>query len=134
MNRIIVDTSSILFGFANRRSVFESLSKLETKYKPMVSKGIINELGIISRSKGARGTYARAALSEIRSMGIRVAESAAYPDRWILSRAAIGSVVVTNDTELARSLPKGVIVLKLSRNGRLRPFNRDREKLNMKHR
>jgi rRNA-processing protein FCF1 len=130
----IADTSSMIFGQSNRRSALVALRELFPGISIMVSKGIINELGIISRSKGARGTYARAALSEIRSMGIRVAESAAYPDRWILSRAAIGSVVVTNDTELARSLPKGVIVLKLSRNGRLRPFNRDREKLNMKHR
>lgn len=123
MNRIIVDTSSILFGFANRRSVFESLSKLETKYKPMVSKGIINELGIISKNSGAKGASARAGLMEISAKHIEVEKSEIYPDKWIFKRASKGDVaVVTNDTHLARKLARSTIVLKLSKDGTLKNF------------
>ncbi len=123
MNRIIVDTSSILFGFANRHSVFESLSKLDVKYMPMVSKGIINELSIISKNSGAKGASARAGLMEISAKHVEVEDSEIYPDKWIFKRASKGDVaVVTNDTQLARKLARSTVVLKLSKDGTLKNF------------
>ena len=42
MRYVIVDTSSILFGFSNRRSVFEAVTA-ELDAACLVSKGIIRE-------------------------------------------------------------------------------------------
>ncbi len=123
MEEIIVDTSSILFGFANRHSVFESISKWEKRHSPLVSKGIINELGIISRNRGAKGASARAALTEISAKRIKVDSSTQYPDKWIYERACKDALaVVTNDTALARRLTRSTSVLKLSKDGTLKSF------------
>lgn len=90
---------------------------------PMVSKGIINELGIISNNRGKKGRCASAALNEIKQKRIKIINASAYPDSWIKGQAATRKItVVTNDTALARELPKDTMVLKFSLNGRLRNF------------
>ena len=123
MGYVIVDTSSILFGFANRRSVFEAVAA-ELAGRCLVSKGIINELNTISKSKGTRGAQAGAALRELSLKRIKVEANSKYPDSWIKERAAGAGVtaVVTNDTKLAAAITKEVEVFKLSREGKLRRF------------
>lgn len=122
--RVLVDTSSILFGFENRRSAFEAVAEQFDRAYPEVSKGIISELAIISSNAGRKGAAARAALAEIKAKKVRIANTLAYPDAWIAreAQAHADTVVVTNDTGLARRLPKEAMVLKMSRNGRLRRF------------
>jgi rRNA-processing protein FCF1 len=91
--------------------------------RPIVSKGIINELSIISTKRSRKGRCASAALKEIEQKGIRIINASTYPDRWIKGQAVSkGTAVVTNDTALARELPKDTTVLKFSLNGRLRNF------------
>ncbi len=118
-----MDTSSILFGFSNRKSVFEAVSA-ELGGKCLVSKGIINELDTISKSKGTRGADARAALRELSLKKIRIEADSKYPDSWIMERAAESGVsaVVTNDTKLALEIRKReeVDVFKFSREGKLK--------------
>lgn len=126
MDRVIVDTSSIVLGFENGKSVFEAIiGQLEAR-SVLVSKGIINELGIISERKSSKGRSARAALKEIEAKRIRIDAASGYPDNWIRKQAAEGhgTTVVTNDTALAKSLPEGTRILKFSKDGRLRPFVR----------
>ena len=125
MGYVIVDTSSILFGFSNRRSVFEAVSA-ELGGRCLVSKGIINELDTISKSKGTRGADARAALRELSLKKIKTEANSKYPDSWIRERAAEADVaaVVTNDTKLASSIGKEVEVFKFSREGKLKKFKR----------
>jgi len=120
---VIVDTSSILFGFANRKSVFEAVSA-ELGEKCMVSKGIISELTKISRRKGIRGAEAKAALGELSLKKVKIDADSKYPDSWIKERASGQGVtaVVTNDTALASKINKEVMVFKLSRDGRLKRF------------
>ena len=50
--RTLVDTSSIIFGFENRKSVFESISEDLPGAEPEVSKGIISELKVYSDRQG----------------------------------------------------------------------------------
>ncbi|MDE1865297.1 MAG: hypothetical protein KGH94_01500 [Candidatus Micrarchaeota archaeon] len=123
MRYAIVDTSSILFGFANRKSVFEVV-RFELHLGCLVSKGIISELNRISERKGIRGGEARAALWELSLKKIKVEADSKYPDSWIKHRVTqpgIGAVV-TNDTRLASAIKRDVVVFKLSRDGRLRKF------------
>jgi rRNA-processing protein FCF1 len=120
---VIVDTSSILFGFANRRSVFDAVSA-ELGDRCLVSKGIITELNTISKRKGIRGAEAKAALGELSLKKIKIEANSKYPDSWIKERASEPgiSAVVTNDTELASTINKEVAVFKFSREGKLKRF------------
>lgn len=125
MGYVIVDTSSILFGFANRKSVFEAV-KAELHESCLVSKGIISELTSISKRKGTRGGEARAALWELSLKRVKIEADSKYPDSWIKERAAEKGIVavITNDTKLAESLPTKTMVFKFSREGKLKKFNR----------
>ena len=124
MDRVIVDTSSILLGFENGKSVFEAIIGQLGARSVLVSKGIINELDTISKSKGTRGADARAALRELSLKKIRIEADSKYPDSWIMERAAESGVsaVVTNDTKLALEIRKReeVDVFKFSREGKLK--------------
>lgn len=118
----IVDTSSILYGLANNRSVFEALTR-QTRYLPLVSKGIINELSQISNNKSSKGRCARLALKEIKLKNVKIDSSKEYPDKWIKGmRGEKGLVVITNDTALAKAIVDDIMVLKFSMDGRLRSF------------
>ena len=85
MRYVIVDTSSILFGFSNRKSVFEAV-RAELGVSCLVSKGIISELNTISKRKGIRGGEARAALWELSLKKIKIEANSKYPDSWIRQR------------------------------------------------
>ncbi len=76
-------------------------------YKLLVSKGIIRELSRFSAKKGKKGLSARIALLELKAKKINVDNISTYADSWILDTGAIknrGSVVITNDTALAKRL------------------------------
>jgi rRNA-processing protein FCF1 len=120
---VVVDTSSILFGFANRKSVFEAVAA-QLGEKCLVSKGIISELTKISKRKGTGGGEAMAALRELSLKGIKTEADSKYPDSWIKDIAGSKEVsaVVTNDTALASAIKGKVIVFKFSREGKLRKF------------
>jgi rRNA-processing protein FCF1 len=120
---VIVDTSSILFGFANRKSAFDA-ARAELGESCLVSKGIINELTSISKRKGIRGGAAKAALWELSLKRIKIDANSKYPDSWIRQRVdqpGIGAVI-TNDTKLASAIKRKILVFKLSREGKLRKF------------
>jgi len=123
---IIVDTSSIVFGMEYRKSAIGASKTKFPDLKPLISKGIISELNKLSLNKGKKGAAAKAALAEITLKRIDIEGISGHADSWILSRAARseGSVVVTNDTELARKLLNlKASVFKMSKNGFLSRFN-----------
>jgi rRNA-processing protein FCF1 len=114
----------MLFGFSNNVNVFDIAEADYPGYKKLVSRGIINELVGISRNRGKKGACARMALLELRAKKIEI-DNINEADDWILGRArrSKGSIVVTNDTRLARALSRsGITVLKLSRSGMLKNF------------
>jgi rRNA-processing protein FCF1 len=120
---VIIDTSSIVFGLSNRKDVFETASNTLPRTKPLISKGIINELTKISKNRGRKGASARVALQLIHSRGIRVERSEAGADIWILTFSKIhrDTVVITNDSTLARRLKSiGVQTLKVTKSGLLK--------------
>jgi rRNA-processing protein FCF1 len=69
MGYVIIDTSSILFGFSFKKSVFESAAKRFPDYKPIVSRGIIRELSSFSTLKGKKGANAKIAASRLLDIG-----------------------------------------------------------------
>ena len=123
MRYIIIDTSSILFGFKYNKNVFDIAGREFHLYKQSISEGIINELRRISRNKGNRGVYARLALLELRAKNISVDKIITNADSWILDKALRNreSIVITNDTALAGKLRNSNIsVLKISKSGNLK--------------
>lgn len=129
MGYLIIDTSSILFGFSYNRNVFEAAMQRFPGSTLLVSRGIISELTRFSSQKGKKGLRARIALLELKAKKINVDNINANADSWILNTAPKkkGSVVITNDTALAKRLSsKGVRVYKVSRSGLLRAFNTDK--------
>ncbi len=124
MPHVIVDTSSMMFGFSHNRNVFEAAHRKFPTRKPLVSKGILAELRAISENRGKRGATARLALLEIKAKKIDVDNITEYADKWILDASLRrGKVVITNDTALARRLlSRGVGVFKMSVSGEIRPM------------
>ena len=120
---VIVDTSSMLFGFSSGKNVFEIAGRKYPRCRLVVSRGIIRELEGISRNKGKRGAAAKTALMAIRSRDVRVDGNTGNPDDWIAGSAARynKAVVITNDSELGMRLDRsGRKAVKLSRSGILR--------------
>ena len=123
MKYVIIDTSSILFGLANRKSAIDAV-RSELGERVLVSKGIISELSSISTRKGTRGAEAKAALWELSLKKIKIEANSKYPDLWIKQSVANPEIaaVVTNDTKLASAIKSKILVFKLFREGRLRKF------------
>jgi rRNA-processing protein FCF1 len=118
-----IDTSSILFGFSNKKDVFEIAARALPQYKQVISLGVLRELHGISLNKGRRGASARAALEAIKYKNVYVEDIDYSVDRWIFLkvRGTPGSVAVTNDTDLCKKLKSnGLRCFKLSRDGELR--------------
>ncbi len=123
MLTVIIDTSAILFGFSNRRDVFEIARMRFGAAALLISRGVLSELSGISLNKGAKGKSARMALEAIKYKKIRVDNIGSNVDAWIHSKALESkhTVVITNDTELYNILRSaGVSCLKLTRQGLLR--------------
>ncbi len=120
---VIIDTSSILFGIANRKDVFDIARARLPGYQMIVSRGVIREIRGISQNRGRRGASAGAALEAIKYKKVHVDNNSTDVDDWILSKAIgyPGSVVITNDTALAKRLrSNSVETRKLTRDGSLR--------------
>lgn len=123
MARIIVDTSSILFGISCRKDVFAIASRSFRNATITVSKGVIRELSGISKNRGVRGSTAKAALALIRVKNVKVDTDNGSVDSWILRIAARhnNSIVITNDTALFKKAESAnPNVFKLSKSGLLR--------------
>ncbi|MCL5430530.1 MAG: hypothetical protein M1504_03580 [Candidatus Marsarchaeota archaeon] len=123
MPYVIIDTSSILFGFKYRKDVFDIARYKLTGSKLMISRGVLRELNRLSQNKGKKGATARAALLTIKYKKIEIDNNNAVVDKWILSvaRKLAGPVVITNDTELSMRLKAlDVKCLKLTRDGLLK--------------
>jgi rRNA-processing protein FCF1 len=125
LKRVIIDTSSILFGFTYNRNVFERAKEQFSGYKLTVSRGIIKELTKFSNTNGAKGIRARVALLELKAKKINVDNISVYPDKYILDSASRdrNCIVITNDTILAKKLSLiNVKVYKISKSGILKLF------------
>lgn len=123
MASVIVDTSSIVFGFSYGKDIFEAAKRTFPGRKLLISKGIIRELLKISKNQGKRGASAKTALASIRYKNLDVDTSNTSVDSWILGKSLEhpDTVVITNDTELHKRLKaEGVLALKFTKAGVLK--------------
>ncbi len=125
LTKILIDTSSIVYGFEYRKNVFDTVSETFPGAGVYVSKGIIKELDKLSANKGAKGAAARLsrlALADNASKRLRIESSTKSGDSWIIGSAKKSdTIVITNDTALAKRLKSlNVKVFKLAKDGRLR--------------
>ncbi len=121
MRCIIVDTSSILFGFSNHVDVFEKIEWEFPECVALISKGVITELEKSSKSR-KQAAYAKAALLAVERHKLEISRSTGYVDDWIASESAKRRCLVcTNDIGLKARLKRtGIGTVSLSMNGRLR--------------
>ncbi len=120
---IIIDTSSIIFGFEYKKNVFDSVKEAFPSYKVLISEGIIRELTGIASGKGRKGGSAKIALEAIGHAAMETDPSGESVDAWIIAKAkgAPESIVVTNDTELYKKLKStNIKCLKLTKSGLLK--------------
>ena len=120
LGKIIIDTSSILFALSKKIDIFDSVRD-ELEMKPLVSRGVLNELSRMSRGSSRKARDAKVALAMIKKHLIDVSPDNTYVDSWILSQAGSVSAICTNDTELRKNLrSKGATVYTLSEGGKFR--------------
>lgn len=120
---LIIDTSSIVFGFSNKRDVFEIAHGRFPGYDILISAGVLGELSKLARNRGTKGAGARTAIEALKYKKVNVDNSTGSVDSWIYakSREYPHTVVVTNDTELYKKLKSANInCLKLTKAGLLR--------------
>ncbi|MGC8651830.1 MAG: hypothetical protein ACP5UH_01085 [Candidatus Micrarchaeia archaeon] len=124
MNSIIVDTSSILFGFENRKNVFDIVLREWHGCRLLMPSSIMGELRKKAQNSGKSGAYAKAALALLHNVPAIKIRGGSNADSWIVGNALPRkALVVTNDTLLGRRLAEmGVKVFRLSRNGMLRAY------------
>jgi rRNA-processing protein FCF1 len=120
---IIIDTSSILFGFSNRRDVFDIARRRFPGTEVLISAGILGELSKLAVNRGAKGAGAKTAIEALKYKKVDVDNSTGSVDSWIYAKSQEypHSVVITNDTELYKKLKTSNIkCLKLTKAGLLR--------------
>ncbi len=119
---IIIDTSAMLFGLANRKDAFRSAEEQYPDCVALVSRGVIRELEGLSSGRGRKAGDARTALLILKSRRVKIDKDTGMVDDWIFARATgTGAMVCTNDSELARKLCReGIGVVRMGRDGRLR--------------
>ena len=120
---LIIDTSSIVFGFSNRKDVFEIARIRFPGYGMLISAGVLNELSKLAGNRGQKGAGAKTAIEALKYKKVDVDNNTGSVDSWIYakSREYPHTVVITNDTELYKKLKSANInCLKLTKAGLLR--------------
>mgnify|MGYP001626411837 CR=1 FL=1 len=119
MQKILVDTSSIVFSFSNKKDIFDELK--EMGFVPVISQGVVSELEKLANSRRRPSAGAGAALLAIRGKGIETDKDRRMPDIWLLSSASKGVYICTNDRRLKQRLEKKLAkVVSVGRDGKLR--------------
>lgn len=118
---IILDTSSIVFGFSNNMDIFDSLSQ-DLQYKPLISTAILDELEILGKSRKRDGKFAKIALLSMKRRNIEAQKSTLPVDKWIIETSKERKCVVcTNDSRLKRILvSRGIKAVSFTRDGKFR--------------
>lgn len=132
MKYIIIDTSSILFALKYNKNIFEIIkTKYLSNYKIIISKGIINELTRLSKTRSKLKLSATIGLIIINKIKEKERKIFIYKrsninvDKWILdiSNKFKNIIVITNDTELAEKLyHNNIEIFKISKQGILKNF------------
>ena len=119
---VLVDTSSIVFGFMNKGNVFQALREELPGYTQVISRGVLRELKRLAESRKKERASAAAALAYISGAQVEVDGSTAYVDSWIARRAEVGGgTVCTNDIKLKRGLrARGTATLSMTKGGIVR--------------
>ena len=122
MARVIIDTSSILYGISFRKDIFAIAAMRFPGSTMIISKGVLRELSGISKGNGRRGADAMAALALIRVKNVKVDTDSGTADSWALRSARHNNfIVITNDTALLRRIKQiNPNVFKLSKSGAIR--------------
>lgn len=122
MKEILLDTSSIIFGLANKIDTFQILKESFPTYRITIPLGVIRELKGFAKGKKKEKLQAKIGLALLEKYKIHVVKNNEYVDNWIFKNADNTDVIVcTNDVELKHRLKEtGAKTISLSRSGLLR--------------
>ncbi len=122
MQSILIDTSSIIFGLANKKDIFKVVRERNPAYAPIISKGVIRELESIKARREKYSKYAGAALLLIPASNVEISADPSSVDGWLAREAkSKGYAVCTNDIALKKRLKASKIrVFSITRSGSLR--------------
>ena len=120
--KIIIDTSSIVFGISLKLDVFGIVAEALPDHEIAIASGTIRELERLKTSGKKNSKDAAASIFLIQSNHILQEKSEGNVDDWIVRYAErTGAKVCTNDTELRKRLrSKGLVAVTLSQNRTLR--------------
>ena len=121
MQRLILDTSSIVYAFSNKIDIFEAIEdRLEAL--PVISSGVVSELKMLASTKRKEGRAARIALEILKKHKVEVVKDDRKVDAWVLSAGSkVDVYVCTNDILLKRALrSRGKQPLSVSEDGSIR--------------
>lgn len=108
-NKVILDSCFLLVPYKFHIDIFRELRYLIGDIEFIISKGIINELKLLSSKKGKTALEARFALKIIENnkKSIKIIPSVKSVDEWILDYAKkYKAIVCTNDIKLKNRLKK----------------------------
>ncbi len=118
---IVIDTSSIIFGFSHMVNIFDSIQNTMPDCTMVASIGILRELSGIGHSTKRSSPYANVGLVQVLKR-CRVIKDNSSVDSWITKYSIKHNCsVCTNDIELKQKLKdKGISTYSISKNGTLR--------------
>lgn len=102
MKKVLLDTNILMAQFQFGVDVFDELSRLlEGGFEAWASTAIVHELEAIGIGKGKDAPAARAALKLLKEKDVKLAETSAKADDWLVEHGREnGAIVCTNDVVL----------------------------------
>jgi len=120
MGKLFIDTSSLIFGVANK---IDCIMQAYKQYNviPTIPSCVIRELAALSSKKSSVGMSSRYLIEIIKThkkvFSIEL-DKYKYADNYFINKATKEDIVATNDTKLIKALrKKGIRTVRLSRKG-----------------
>jgi rRNA-processing protein FCF1 len=115
--KVLLDTNALMIPVQFGIDLFGNLREILGSFEPVTVPGVVSELKGISRGKGRDSAAARVGLiiaEQCTLVDTDVRRDLDADDQIVLYAAATGSVVVTNDQELRKTLHRrGVDVISM---------------------
>ena len=113
---VAVDTSFLMFIVRRKINMDRIYSAFDNPIKLYTSRGVINELEAISKSKRPSAVDAALALKLLNSLNIEIKPNTEDPDKWLMTQR----VIATTDIKLAREAKlAGIRVISITKSNKI---------------
>jgi len=111
MQTLVLDANFLMSAYKFRVDAISELKGLVVgEFRLVAPSSVLDELELISRTRGAAGPQAKYALEVMRKEGVTVMRTKKKADEWIEDFcSSTGAIACTNDSDLRKKLKeKGV--------------------------